>query len=75
VWLLELNGEYSERNELNGNALANSGGNEVFVSPGVFWTLRNFAVKAGVQIPVLSRLNEDQQKTDYRARLILEWHL
>ncbi len=75
VWLLELNGEYSERNELNSIVLANSGGNEVFVSPGIFWTLRNFAVKAGVQIPVLSRLNENQQKTDYRARLILEWHL
>jgi len=75
VWLLELNGEYSERNALNGLSLANSGGNEVFVSPGIFWTLRNFAVKAGVQIPVLSRLNESQQKTDYRARLILEWHL
>lgn len=75
VWLLELNGEYSARNELNGDALANSGGNEVFVAPGIFWTLRNFAVKAGVQIPVLSRLNENQKKTDYRARLILEWHL
>ncbi|GMR00930.1 MAG: hypothetical protein BMS9Abin19_0273 [Gammaproteobacteria bacterium] len=75
VWLLELNGEYSERNELDGSALSNSGGNEVFVSPGIFWTLRNFAVKAGVQIPVLSQLNESQQKTDYRARLILEWHL
>jgi len=75
VWLLELNGEYSERDELNSITLANSGGSEVFVSPGIFWTLRNFAVKAGVQIPVLSRLNENQQKTDYRARLILEWHL
>ncbi len=75
VWLLELNGEYSERDELDSVTLANSGGNEVFVSPGIFWTLRNFAVKAGVQIPLLSRLNEDQQKTDYRARLILEWHL
>lgn len=75
VWLLELNGEYSERDELNSVILANSGGSEVFVSPGIFWTLRNFAVKAGVQIPVLSQLNENQQKTDYRARLILEWHL
>ncbi len=75
VWLLELNGEYSERNELNGAALANTGGHEVFVSPGIFWTLRNFAIKAGVQIPLASRLNENRQKTDYRARLILEWHL
>ena len=75
VWLLELNGEYSERDSLRGRDLANSGGNAVYISPGIFWTLRNFAVKAGVQIPLLSNLNESQAATDYRARLILEWHL
>ncbi|MBL4711271.1 MAG: transporter [Gammaproteobacteria bacterium] len=75
VWLLELNGEFGMRDELNGAELVNTGGSEWFVSPGIFWTLRNFAVKAGVQIPIASSLNENQSKTDYRARLILEWHL
>jgi len=75
VWLIELNGEYTDRSELNGSTLGNSGGSEWFVSPGIFWTLRNFAIKAGVQIPIASDLNGDQAETDYRARLILEWHL
>ena len=75
VWLLELNGEFSQRAELGNITVANSGGSQWFVSPGIFWTLRNFAIKAGIQIPVASDLNGNQSEADYRARLILEWHL
>lgn len=75
VWLLELNGEIGQRNALNGNALANSGGRQWFISPGIFWTLHNFAIKAGVQIPLVSDLDGGQTETDYRARVVLEWHL
>lgn len=75
VWLLELNGEFGQHAELNGTELANTGGTEWFVSPGIFWTQRNFAVKVGVQIPVASDLNGNQEKTDYRAKVVLEWHL
>ncbi|WP_275099668.1 transporter [Sedimenticola hydrogenitrophicus] len=75
VWLLELNGEYGRRAELNGTELPDSGGTEWFLSPGIFWTKRNFAVKAGVQIPIASDLNGNQEQTDYRAKLVLEWHL
>ncbi len=75
VWLLELNGEYSERNSINDVDLNNTGGSQWFVSPGIMWTLRNFAIKAGVQIPVFSNLNGEQDGTDYRARLEFEWHM
>ncbi len=75
VWLLELNGEYGQRAEINGTTIRDTGGREWFVSPGIFWTRRNFAVKAGAQIPVASDLNGDQAESDYRARLTLEWHL
>ncbi len=75
VWLLELNGEYGKRAELNGTELADTGGTEWFLSPGIFWTRRNFAIKAGVQIPIASNLNGNQEKSDYRGRLVLEWHL
>jgi len=75
VWLLELNAEYAQRAELNNVVIRNTGGTEWFLSPGIFWTLRNFAVKAGVQIPVASDLHGDQNESDYRARLTLEWHL
>lgn len=75
VWLLELNGEYGRRAELRGSNLPNTGGTELFLSPGIFWTKRNFAVKAGVQIPIVSNLHGRQDNSDYRTRLILEWHL
>ncbi len=75
VWLLELNGEYGARAELNGAAVANTGGTEWFLSPGIFWTKRNFAIKAGIQIPIASDLQGVQAESDIRARLVLEWHL
>ena len=75
VWLLELNGEYGDRADLDGTKVANTGGTEWFVSPGIFWTKRNFAIKAGVQIPVFSDLNGAQNESDVRANLTLEWHL
>ncbi len=74
VWLLELNGEYGQRAELNGIEQVNTGGTEWFLSPGIFWTKRNFAIKAGVQIPIASDLNGNQEKSDYRAKLVFEWH-
>ncbi len=75
VWLLELNGEHGKRSEQDGVRLANTGGTELFLSPGIFWTTRNFAVKAGVQIPIYHNLNGRQDDSDYRAKLTLEWHL
>ncbi len=75
VWLLELNGELAQAATLNGKTLANSGGNQWFVSPGLFWTKRNFAIKAGMQIPLISQLNGAQEKTDYRIKTTFEWHL
>jgi hypothetical protein len=75
VWLLELNGERLQRASRNGHDLADTGGTEWFLSPGLFWTKRNFAIKAGVQIPVYSHLNGRQNESDYRAKVVFEWHL
>ncbi|GMR06650.1 MAG: hypothetical protein BMS9Abin25_1265 [Gammaproteobacteria bacterium] len=75
VWLLELNTEFGQRAELGGNDIANTGGTEAFISPGIFWTKRYFAIKAGVQIPVYSDLNGTQADSDYRARISFEWHI
>lgn len=74
VWMLELNGEYTRRAERGGVELANSGGTEWFVSPGLMWTYRNVAIKTGVQVPVASDLNGTQTETDYRATLEFELH-
>lgn len=74
VWMLELNGEFTQRAERNGRELANTGGQEWFISPGLMWTYRNYAIKAGVQLPIASHLNGAQTETDYRATLEFEGH-
>ncbi|MCF6261992.1 MAG: hypothetical protein L3J24_00140 [Xanthomonadales bacterium] len=74
VWLLELNGEFSDTTNLNGFDIANTGGRQWFLSPGIFWTKRNFAIKAGLQIPITASLNGNQNQDDYRAKLVFEWH-
>ena len=75
VWMLELNAEWTDRAERHGTELDNSGGTELFLSPGMMWTWRNIAVKPGIQIPVHSDLNGDQPRSDYRSFLELEVHL
>ena len=75
VYLLELNGELGDGAKLNGNTIANTGGDEWFISPGFMWTVKNFAVRGGVQLPISSDLNDTQDKTDYRMKLSFEWHL
>lgn len=75
VWLLELNSEFGQQASLNGLKNGNTGGNEWFISPGIFWTKRNFAIKAGVQIPLVSNLNGVQEDSNYRVKITFEWHM
>ncbi len=72
VWIVELNGEFTEKSDQYGMSLANTGGTEVFVSPGVYWSHRNVGIKGGVQIPVYEDLNGNQDESEYRAKLALE---
>ena len=74
MWLLELNSEFTQRDEQAGINFRNSGGTELFLSPGFFVTYRNAALKGGVQIPVYSDLNGQQDASDYRFNLVAEWH-
>ena len=74
VLMLELNWEQAERDELGGIALTDSGGWQMFISPVVWWTYRQIAVKAGVQIPIAENLNGAQASSDYRGLLELVYH-
>jgi len=74
VLLLELNGELADPADINGTDLANTGGDQWFLSPGIFWTRRNIAIKAAVQIPILNNLNGNQEQDDYRLKVVFELH-
>lgn len=74
VFMLELNWERSERDALNGVELTDTGGWELFASPVLWWTYRQFAFRGGVQIPVTDGLNGSQPASDYRAKVEFVYH-
>ncbi len=73
VVFLELNWENADRDVLNGSDVANTGGWELFLSPGLFATYRNIALRAGVQIPVARNRNGRQPASDYRIKVELKY--
>ena len=73
VVFLELNWENAGRDRLNGADVANSGGWELFLSPGLFATYRNVALRTGVQIPIAHGLNGAQPESDYRFKFEIKY--
>ena len=69
VLFLELNWENAGADTVAGTKVQNTGGWQLFLSPGVFWTVRNLAVRAGVQIPVARNLEGSGAAADYRVKL------
>ncbi len=74
VLMVELNWERAGRDELNGAGLANTGGWELFVSPVLWWTYGQFAIRGGVQVAIARALNGNQASSDYRARVEFVYH-
>ena len=74
VLMVELNWERAGRDEVNGAGLANTGGWELFVSPVLWWTYGQIAIRGGVQIPIAEALNGNQATSDYRARVEFVYH-
>lgn len=74
VWMLGFNLEFRQHDRLHGGDLPDTGGTQLFVSPQFMYTIRNYAIKFGVQIPVYSHLNGGQSKNGYRVGMELEWH-
>ena len=63
----ELNGEWHGKNEISGKDDDNSGGNQVFFSPGVRATIADrYAAFFSVGIPILQDMNGKEQEADYR---------
>ena len=66
--LLEFNGEHRERNKSGGSKVRASGGDTIFLSPGIQYILfDNALVETSVQFPVLDQVNGRQLHQDYRV--------
>lgn len=63
--VLEINFLYQDKNRLNGQSDANSGGDTIWLSPGVQYVTRRWVLEAIVQKPVSQQLNGSALKNDF----------
>ncbi len=61
----EANGVFSKKSEQNGKALDNSGGNIIFLSPGVQFATKRYILETSIQLPLIQDLNGNQVETDF----------
>jgi hypothetical protein len=64
--VLELNGEWHDQQKVAGITDANSGGNVVYLSPGVRLTSGKMSAFASVGVPVINQMNGFQVEPDWR---------
>jgi hypothetical protein len=71
---IELNGTYAWKNEDNGVKVDDSGGNTIFLSPGIqLIPWRTLLFEASFQIPVFEDLNGKQLEPDYAIVVGFRW--
>ena len=61
----EANGIFSQKSELNGKTIDNSGGSILFLSPGIQIATKRYILEASIQLPVIQDLNGNQVETDF----------
>jgi hypothetical protein len=65
--LLEINGEWDDKQGTAGVIDPNSGGNTIFISPGLRLTVENWSSYLTVGIPVVSDYNGIQPTPTWRV--------
>ncbi|MCH8029290.1 MAG: transporter [Candidatus Dadabacteria bacterium] len=61
----EANGIYSQKGELDGKTIENSGGHTLFLSPGIQFASKRYILEASIQLPIIQSLNGAQVETDF----------
>ncbi len=70
---VELNGKHVEKHELAGRKVENSGGDTIFVAPGLQFLINTVVVEGSVQLPIVQELNGTQPETDYTVLVGLRY--
>ena len=64
--LVEINGEYTQESELNGEALEGTDGHQVFLGPGVVLSGVRRRFELGIQIPLVKAGGDNKGEDDFR---------
>jgi len=68
--ILELNGEWREKEDNDGETNQDSGGLLTFLSPGLRVTTNGFSAALSVGVPIIEDLNSLQSDPQYRVIVI-----
>ena len=74
VFLLEFSWLDVASTKIGDLTVEESGGRQGYLGPAIFFTIRNLALKAGIQFPVLSRWNAPGRSADPRLAFSVEGH-
>lgn len=64
--VLEANNVYRSKDEASGVKDDNSGGYQLFLTPGMQWVTKRVVLEAAAQLPVIQELNGQALRTDYQ---------
>lgn len=65
AWLVEVDGTYSKRNQINNIVQHNSGGNTIYVTPSLTLSSKSMYWQLGIGVPVVQNLYGNQPKNNY----------
>ena len=65
AWMVEMNGQYTRKNKIQGVIDPNSGGNTIFVTPSLWVSSERIILQFGVGVPIVQHLFGEQRKYHY----------
>lgn len=71
--LVEADGQYNQKDTVNGAQDPNSGGNTVYIIPSLWISSRRLIIQPGFGLPVIQHLFGNQLKNKYLILLNLSW--
>ncbi len=75
AWIVEVDGQYNQKNRMKGHVDADSGGNFIFVTPSIWVSSQHFIFQFGVGFPIAENLFGKQYTFDYALNLNIGWSL
>lgn len=73
AWMVEVDGQYSEMNQIDGKIDRNSGGNTVYVTPSLWISNEKLILQLGVGFPAQQHLFGKQPRQYYTLNLNVGW--
>lgn len=73
LWLVELNGYWSEKNKVNIHFHRNLGGNAIFIGPSIWISSKRLIIQAGIEFATYQKVEDDQNKSLLFAAINIGW--